>query len=577
MMSSYPGTNMAGTASMEQFMQMIMVMSFGNGNGGNGGNGSQLAAMMRLMGMQTAMSAYGWLRTKGVDFATVNVIPALTARLPWMSPSGKSSSSVSITPVPTPASEQVCASKITTLNINGTLDAPGPHTDVVYFVCNHVPGITSMHATETGYFIKDLDGFEISQGIHCFIKHITNDVVDAKTSTATKEVEVCVRLVGKDVDIQGIQDFVSKCKALHEQDGKGLVPEKLYILDVETFNRRTTWRAFQLETFRTMNNIVLEPDQERVLTCRLDRFMNDPKSWYKRTGMPRTLGVLMHGPPGTGKTSLIKAIAMRTKRHIFNVCLGDIKTREQLNDIMFNDIITLNAKEIRVPIDERLYVMEDVDAGCRVVLSRTTEQDDDYYEEDRRITLADILNVFDGTRECPGRIIIMTTNCYDKLDDALLRPGRMDCHIHLSNIGQHALRRMLLEYCDVPAADADAYSEQLNGLENMLTPAEAACAIQGAACNVNQAIVALHEAYAEKLARVERERVKRVEREQKQREAEAKKQENEAKKALDAESLRLSNERHSILLAKERLELAEALQRRADQNDSERNVRQRVS
>ena len=534
---------MGASANLDQFMQMIMMMSFGSGSGS--GNGNQLTAMCRLMGMQTAMSAYSWLRTKGVEFTHAKVIPALTAR--WSA--NKSPSSDSITP--TPVVSETVTSKVTRLHIRGCLDAPGPHSDVVYFVCNHVPGITNMHATRQGFFVKDLDGFEISPGISCYIKHTQKTVKD----DAQKEVcivDVCVELVGKDVDIQDIRTFVGKCKSLHEQDGKGLAPDKSYILDVAAqydYRRGLTWQAYPLETCRTLNNIMLDPDLERVLTCRLDLFMNDPKSWYTRTGVPRTLGLILHGPPGTGKTSLIKAIATHTKRHIFNVCLGKVEGREHLNSIMFNDMITLNAKEIRVPIDQRLYVMEDVDADCKVVLSRDSRATTTY--DDDNITLADILNVFDGTRECPGRIVIMTTNCYDKLDPALLRPGRMDCHIHLGNIGSHALRRMLLEYCDVPAdADTDVFTQQLSGLADKLTPAEAACAIQGVSCDVARAVVALREVHEQKQMRLERERLERerlererlererLERERLERELAKEKQKRELEPQIDERNVR---------------------------------------
>ena len=545
----------AGAANIDQFMQMIMMMSFGNGNGN--GNGSQLTNMCRLMGMQTAMSAYSWLRTKGVEFTNAKVIPALSSMVTtrW----GSSNKSPSADSIITPVVSETRSYKTTTLNINGVLNAPGPHSDVVYFVCNHVPGITNMHATRTGYFIQELNGFEISPGIFCYVEHTRNTVKDADTQKDVSVVDVCVKLVGRDVDIQVIRDFVSKCKALHEQDGKGLIPDKPYILDIFKFY---AWQAHPLETFRTLKNIMLDPDQEHVLTSRLDRFMSDPNTWYKRTGMPRTLGVILHGPPGTGKTSLIKAIAMHTKRHIFNVCLGKVRDRDHLNTIMFNDTINLNAKEIRVPINQRLYVMEDVDADCKVVLSRklASKSKQGEYEEEPNLTLADILNVFDGTRECPGRIIIMTTNCYDKLDEALLRPGRMDCHIHLGNIGAHALRRMLLEYCDVPAgadADTDVFTQQLIGLEDMLTPAEAACAIQEASCDVKHAVAALRESYEKKKVRMEREEREERERVERHRveleRVERERVETEAKKASERRKYEIE------------LELAK-----------ERNVRQRV-
>jgi SpoVK/Ycf46/Vps4 family AAA+-type ATPase len=62
------------------------------------------------------------------------------------------------------------------------------------------------------------------------------------------------------------------------------------------------------------------------------------------------------------------------------------------------------------------------------------------------ITLDDLLNILDGVRETPGRIIIITSNHYDKLDPALIRPGRIDQTIHMQNVSYPILQEMSQYY-----------------------------------------------------------------------------------------------------------------------------------
>ena len=59
--------------------------------------------------------------------------------------------------------------------------------------------------------------------------------------------------------------------------------------------------------------------------------------------------------------------------------------------------------------------------------------------QDQLITLDDILNLWDGVRETPGRILVISSNHYDKLDPALVRPGRIDITHELSNASKNVI------------------------------------------------------------------------------------------------------------------------------------------
>lgn len=198
---------------------------------------------------------------------------------------------------------------------------------------------------------------------------------------------------------------------------------------------------------------------------------------------------LLHGPPGTGKTSLIKAIANFTNRHIISVNLANIQTSEEFMDVMFADRIGTLGSDVKVKNDEVIFVMEDIDAACDVVKDRAqaparkpkapakdpdavADAVADAFVNRDPLTLATILNVLDGALESEKRIVIMTTNYVDRLDRALVRPGRITVNLEMGNInGENAMQMISRYFPGDPAplmrADLDALLE-----DQFVTPAE---------------------------------------------------------------------------------------------------------
>jgi SpoVK/Ycf46/Vps4 family AAA+-type ATPase len=122
-----------------------------------------------------------------------------------------------------------------------------------------------------------------------------------------------------------------------------------------------------------------------------------------------------------------------------------------------------------IPIDQRIYVLEEIDAIGDIVKQRNPgEKSDSNITVNDELNLMEILTVLDGTMEIPGRIFIMTTNHPEVLDAALIRPGRVDVNVKFGYANKAIIAEMFMAYFDIPFPN-----EHLHELpDNILTPAE---------------------------------------------------------------------------------------------------------
>ena len=229
----------------------------------------------------------------------------------------------------------------------------------------------------------------------------------------------------------------------------------------------------RFSTNRTLENIFHERQDE--VRHRVNFFLTR-KDWYDKRGIPHTLGLLLHGTPGTGKTSTIKAIANEAHRHIININLGAVRTKKQLKKLFYDDRIevcenmenTNSVTEYIIPINKRIYVIEDIDVidsdlvlkraaktNTSILLDGTPVQkglpvtDERNPDNTSDLDLSTILNIIDGTLETPGRILIITSNYPEKLDEALIRPGRIDMLIEYKRCNRQILTDMYRSFFDI--------------------------------------------------------------------------------------------------------------------------------
>jgi len=285
---------------------------------------------------------------------------------------------------------------------------------------------------------------------------------DEDTKNKNKTSNITIELYSYKSSIETIKMFVENVtteyvKKLDEvRKGKHFIYSLANVKYDEDLSER--WTETRFESTRKFNNLFFE-NKQKVLD-KIDFFTNN-KQWYFDKGIPYSLGIGMHGPPGTGKTSFIKALANYTGRHIIVISLKLLKTKHNLDEIFFESRYNGSNEKGSIGFDKKIIVFEDIDCVGDIVLSREHKKTGEHQKDkdasvitldtttkvceipkikiEEPITLDDILNLWDGIRETPGRILILSSNHYDKLDPALKRPGRIDITLELANASRNVI------------------------------------------------------------------------------------------------------------------------------------------
>ncbi|XP_058772720.1 AAA-ATPase At3g50940-like [Vicia villosa] len=208
-----------------------------------------------------------------------------------------------------------------------------------------------------------------------------------------------------------------------------------------------SWIQSDLTHPASFESIALDPDLKKSIIDDIDRFLRRKKLYHK-VGKPWKRGYLLYGPPGTGKSSLIAAIAKYLKFDVYDLDLSSVFSNSDLMRVM------------RETSNRSIVVFEDIDCNSEVLDRSKSDQfsDNDFLDTlagakmvKTKFTLSGLLNYVDGLWSGCGeeRILIFTTNHKDKVDSALLRPGRMDMHIHLSFLKGKAFRILASNYLDI--------------------------------------------------------------------------------------------------------------------------------
>ena len=190
--------------------------------------------------------------------------------------------------------------------------------------------------------------------------------------------------------------------------------------------RTASWEKFgEPRRKRTLESVILDEGVKEHIVADVKDFLRS-EQWYYDRCIPYRRGYLLHGVPGSGKSSFIQALAGHLD---YNIAMINLSERG-LTDDRLNYLITILPKRTFV-------VLEDVDAA----FSGRTMSDESGYRG-ANVTFAGLLNAIDGITSSEERILFLTTNHVERLDAALIRPGRVDMAVRLGEATRYQAAKL---------------------------------------------------------------------------------------------------------------------------------------
>jgi hypothetical protein len=362
------------------------------------------------------------------------------------------------------------------------------------------------------FVLNESDIIEIYEDF--FVKLNENKMVDAGSGKPGNEgIEQTIELFSYTKSMQELRAFLNKITHEYKIKIENKLGDKMYYFNQNPMNAPATANGvkdytklpnnsvFTMKVFQTNRKFTNLFGPEISVVRKRVEFFTKNRKWYDTKGIPYTLGLLLSGQAGAGKTSSIKCLANETKRHIININLNNDITKTQLENLFFNELImvlnvsTGQSEKYYIPLDQRIYVLEDIDAQSDLVMERAakvkpldkcpdvpgsiktnpnkpdTYSNDESWTQAEKIDLSFLLNLLDGVLEIPGRIVIMTSNFPEKLDHALIRPGRIDVIANFTKCSHHTMIEMMEFFYDIVLTDKEKETI-LRTNEYVISPAE---------------------------------------------------------------------------------------------------------
>ena len=245
-----------------------------------------------------------------------------------------------------------------------------------------------------------------------FINIITSTSDSGSGVNLKPRYDIIFRIYGRNVNI--LKELYNEFKLIQKDEKVS----RIYSHEYNTVKYITSLEP------RSFDTVILNKTLKTNIINIIDSFIAN-KDWYRKRGIPYKLTIVLHGEPGTGKTSIIKAISSHTKRNLRIVDLNSNSTLSQFVD----------------DFESTIVVYEDIDSH-KAAVDRTKTISDNK-DQLMGITVTELLNTLDGLVELNNVITFITTNHIDKLDPALLRKGRVDHIFEIKKLEDPEIREYI--------------------------------------------------------------------------------------------------------------------------------------
>jgi len=367
------------------------------------------------------------------------------------------------------------------------------------------------------FILNQKDIIEITDDLFVNLKE--NKMSEASTDKSPADLEQTIELFSYKKTTHELRMFLNKISYDYELKLKNKLGDHIYYFNQHPMNipadstgkkdysklpSTTMFTMKKFQTNRKFSNL-FGPEID-IVKKRVEFFIKN-KKWYDEKGIPYTIGLLLSGQAGAGKTSSVKCLANETNRHIININLNNDITKTQFENLFFNEVISVlntstgQTEKYSIPLDQRIYVLEDIDCQSDLVMERSLKEKNINNKEEKQepdstllqsvktnpnkpdtynnptpvgsegLDLSFLLNILDGVLEIPGRIVIMTSNYIDKLDHALIRPGRIDIIANFKKCVNTTLIQMIEFFYDLSLSENDK-TRILALKEYIVSPAE---------------------------------------------------------------------------------------------------------
>ena len=330
--------------------------------------------------------------------------------------------------------------------------------------------------TDLNYMLVEGKNVELEEGIFMDVDHQRLEDPNLKKTVDVKTNKLTLNLRSAIYNTDYINKFVNKCIKFNREYELNLNKNKIYHFTFKGYDSNYNFndcfhisvlkeydyddKKISINKSKPFDNLFF--DNKEKLIKRLDKLKD--YEYYERTGSRRKVGFLFYGPAGCGKTSCVEEIAEKYKRHIIEVPMSRIKKNSDIEEL-FN-LTKIGCTEFKK--EDIIFLFDEIDQLGKILHDRNSDngkkesnkkdkesEEKDKYENpednkedgltkvikeymsidsckpngDDSINLGSLLSRLDGIGNYDGLITIATTNCIEKLDSALKRPGRLDPYL----------------------------------------------------------------------------------------------------------------------------------------------------